>query len=456
MKFRILWAILACKVLTGILRLFGRGGTAIPGKLALQMCPQLLGKLAKDVHCVVITGTNGKTTSARMIEEIFAKAKTSYFANRSGANLIGGITAEFVEHSTMRGKPLKKYAIIECDEAASKEVCRYLDPDCILVTNVFRDQLDRFGDVSNTLESILLGIYNSPHAKVCLNADCPLTSSLANRIDNTVFFYGVDTSIYKSPVSEIDEAAYCPRCKVEYEYSYRTFGYLGGFYCPKCGTKREWPIIAVSEIKDCGLDTTKVKMRIFNEYADATINLPGAYNIYNAIGAMAVSQAMLIDPFASINALSTFSCGFGRMEQFDMGQSKARMILVKNATGFNQVINYLSELTDKTLFVCCINDNTGDGTDISWIWDVRFERLAELTELFGEIYVSGIRRDDMAVRLKYAGIPTEHIRVFDNYDELIKSISSQELPVVIAPTYSAMMELRAKMSAAFGGKDFWE
>ena len=109
-----------------------------------------------------------------------------------------------------------------------------------------------------------------------------------------------------------------------------------------------------------------------------------------------------------------------------------------------------------TLFVCCINDNTGDGTDISWIWDVRFERLAELTELFGEIYVSGIRRDDMAVRLKYAGIPTEHIRVFDNYDELIKSISSQELPVVIAPTYSAMMELRAKMSAAFGGKDFWE
>lgn len=223
MKFRIFWAILACKVLTGILRLFGRGGTAIPGKLALQMCPQLLGELAKDVHCVVITGTNGKTTSARMIEEIFAKAKTSYFANRSGANLIGGITAEFVEHSTMRGKPLKKYAIIECDEAASKEVCRYLDPDCILVTNVFRDQLDRFGDVSNTLESILLGIYNSPHAKVCLNADCPLTSSLANRIDNTVFFYGVDTSIYKSPVSEIDEAAYCPRCKVEYEYSYRTF-----------------------------------------------------------------------------------------------------------------------------------------------------------------------------------------------------------------------------------------
>lgn len=456
MNFSAFLAIFACKILIKTLRLIGHGGTAIPGKVALMLCPGLLGYIAKDVHSVVITGTNGKTTSARMVEEIFAESGESYFANRSGANLINGITAEFVEHCTLSGKCKAKYAIIESDEAASKEVCRFLNPDAVLVTNVFRDQLDRFGDVNTTLENILIGIKNSPNATICLNCDCPLTASIEGMVDNQVILYGVEVPIYKNPVDDSNETMHCPYCKVEYDYSYRTFGHLGGWKCPKCGRERPHPLVAVIRVDDCGMDSSLVRMRILSAYYDAKINVPGGYNIYNAVGAMATAQAMLMDTDTAIAAIGSFSCGFGRMEQFKMDNSFARMILIKNATGCNQVLNYLTGLHEKTLFVCCINDNTGDGTDVSWIWDAGFERLAEMEDILGDIYVAGIRRDDMALRLKYAGIAEEHIQVFGNYDELIKAMRSQNLPTVIMPTYSAMMDLRAKMSAAFGGKDFWE
>ncbi len=456
MKFLVFIAILGCKILIKVLRLIGYGGTAIPGKLALKIYPDLLGYLAQGVYSVVITGTNGKTTSARMIEEIFAQSGESYFANRSGANLINGITAEFVEHCSLSGKCSAKYAIIEADEAASKEVCRYLNPEAVLVTNVFRDQLDRFGDITNTLENILVGIKNSPDAIICLNADCPLTTSIAYEVDNQVLFYGVDVPIYKNPVDESASPLHCPKCRVEYKYSYRTFGHLGGWSCPECERERKYPLVAAVRVDECGVDYSQVRMRVLGNYYDIRINVPGGFNIYNAAGAMTVAQAMFLDTDKAIEALGSFRCSFGRMERFDMGSTTARMILIKNAIGCNQVLNYLTDLCEKTLFVCCINDNTGDGTDVSWIWDSGFEKLAEMENILGDIYVAGIRRDDMAVRLKYAGISEEHIHVFSDYDELIKAMKNQELPVVIMPTYSAMMDLRANMSAQFGGKDFWE
>ncbi|MEA4894493.1 MAG: Mur ligase family protein, partial [Oscillospiraceae bacterium] len=227
MKIKVFLAVSACKLSIRLLRLIGRGGTAIPGKIAVRICPDLLSRLAENVRCVIITGTNGKTTSSRIIEEIYIKAGASYFANRSGANLINGITSIFIENSTLTGKPKKENAVIECDEAASKEVCRLINPAVVLVTNVFRDQLDRYGEVSGTLENIMIGIKNSPNAVVCLNADCSLTASIAEHVPNKIIFYGIDVPIYKNPVSEVSDAPYCIRCKHEYAYSYRTFGHLG-------------------------------------------------------------------------------------------------------------------------------------------------------------------------------------------------------------------------------------
>ena len=456
MKFKVFLAVSACKLSIKLLRLIGRGGTAIPGKIALKLCPGLLNYLAKDVKCVIVTGTNGKTTSSRIIEEIYLKAGASYFANRSGANLINGITAIFIENSTLTGRPKKQNAVIECDEAASKEVCRLINPSVVIVTNVFRDQLDRYGEVTHTLNNLLIGIKNSPRAVVCLNADCSLTASIAEQIPNKIIFYGVDVPIYKNPVSEVSDAPYCIKCKHEYEYSYHTFGHLGGFYCPDCGYKRPEPQVSVTDILSSDISSTRVRVKAFGEDDVLTINLPGGYNIYNAVGALAVSEAVGFSRKLAKEAIASFSCGFGRMEEFDLGGHSARIILVKNPAGCNQVLNYLSGLSEESVFVCCLNDNSADGKDVSWIWDVNFEKLEDMSGLIPEIYVSGIRASDMAVRLKYAGIDESKLRVFDEYDELIAAMKEQPLPVIIMPTYTAMMDLRAKMSAAFGGKEFWE
>lgn len=456
MNIKVTAAVCACKFTQWALRILGRGGTTLPGKLALRLCPDLLTHLAKGVKCVVITGTNGKTTSARMVEEMFKQAALSYFANRSGSNLTRGVATEFASNCTLTGKPRKQYAVIEADEAASKEICKQIDPALILVTNIFRDQLDRYGEVTHTLNNVLVGIQNSPHAQVLLNADCSLSVSMRERIPNKIVFYGVDVPVYRHEVSEVSDAPYCIHCKHEYEYTYRTFGHLGGFFCPNCGYRRPERQVAVTEILSGGIDRTTFRAQVFGDRDDYTVNLPGGYNIYNAVGAIALGSVMGFDKAVIKNSLNTFSCGFGRMEQFDMGGAKARMVLVKNPAGCNQVLSYFTSLSETAVFVCCLNDRLADGTDVSWIYDVNFELLCEMGDNLNAIYVSGVRCYDMAVRLKYAGVPDEKLRVFEDYDTLINAMRSQSLPVVIMPTYTAMMDLREKMSAAFGGKDFWE
>ena len=216
MRFKVIFAIIACKSVRAGLRLFRRGGTALPGKVAIGICPDLLKHLAKDVKCVTVTGTNGKTTSARMLEQFFIDEGASYFTNKSGSNLMRGITAEFALNSTMAGKPKRKNAIIECDEAASKKVFEYLDPAVVLVTNVFADQLDRFGDIGAILENIKIGVGNSPNAVVCINADDPLTSSIADDVPNKVVFFGVDTEIYDNYRVEPADELRCINCGIPY------------------------------------------------------------------------------------------------------------------------------------------------------------------------------------------------------------------------------------------------
>ena len=219
MNFRALIAIILCKALRLASRILHRGGTAMPGRIALRVCPELLGILAKDVKTIAITGTNGKTTSARMVEEAFMERKMSYFANRSGANLISGVTTEFVMNCSITGRMKKEYAVIECDEAAARRVFGQLRPRVILVTNLFRDQLDRYGEVTHTLENIRAAIEGAPEALLCLNADCSLTASLSRALPNRAVFFGVDRGAAPSrPRPEISDATHCIFCKAEYEY----------------------------------------------------------------------------------------------------------------------------------------------------------------------------------------------------------------------------------------------
>ncbi len=456
MKWTVFFSVAACKFSRWAIRLLGRGGTDFPGRVALKLCPGLLGHLAKDVTTILVTGTNGKTTTSRMIEEALSRSGLSYFANKSGANLLSGVTAEFAVHATLTGKCKFSYALIEADEAAFKAISTYVKCKAVVVTNVFRDQLDRYGEVMHTLENIEIGLSHCPGAVVCLNADDSLTRSLADKLENQVIFYGVDGPIYEKRVEELSDAPYCIHCKHGYVYDYVTYGHMGGYRCPNCGYSRPEPQISVKRIYSTDEQGSHILLSAGGQDYDASVDLPGGYNIYNACATMACGAALGLDGKTVAAALSTFSCGFGRMEKFEIDGTSLRMILIKNPAGCNQVLNFLTNTKEPSVFVVLLNDRAQDGKDVSWIWDVDFEQVAKMGDRLAALYVSGLRADDMALRFKYAGIPTEELRVLKDYDALLRALVAQERPVYIMPTYTAMLGLRDRISKLYGFKEFWE
>ena len=458
MNIKVFFALLLGRLVRWISRVIHRGGTDMPGRIALKLCPQLLRYLARDVKAVAITGTNGKTSSARMVEQAFADAQLSYLANRSGANLISGVTTEFIMNATLTGRPKCDYAVIECDEAAAVKVFPQLRPQVVIVTNLFRDQLDRYGEVTHTLSNIRTALTGLPETTLCLNADCSLTASLAGDLPNKVVWYGLEKSAAPRNVPEppVSDATHCIRCKTKYDYDYRTYAHLGGFRCPKCGYARHAADVAVTEIVEQKLDGSTVIMDVRGARKLVRANLPAVYNIYNAAGALAAVTEMGIDVDTGIVALGHFNCGFGRMEQFPLGKAGARMVLVKNPAGCSQVLNFLQDIQEHFVLVVCLNDRGADGTDISWIWDAEFEKLGLLGNRLERVIVSGDRAADMLIRIKYAGVPTERITLERSYETIVSQLADEALPIVLMPTYTAMLELRSTVVRHVGGSEFWE
>ena len=456
MSFRAFLAILLCKLLRRVSRMLHRVGTAMPGRWALKLCPGLLAILARDVQVVAVTGTDGKTTSARMLEQAFAEQGRSFFSNRSGANLLSGVTTEFVAHSTLSGKCRREYAVIECDEAAAVKVFPQLRPKVVVVTNLFRDQLDRYGEVTHTLENIREAVRAVPEAVLCLNADCSLTASLADDLPNRAVFFGIDRGAAPAgEKTELSDASHCIRCKTEYVYDYVTYGHLGGFRCPKCGYRRREPDFAVTDIPVLGASGSSVVLDVRGKRYLAEVNLPALYNVYNAAGAVAAATEMGIPTEAAVAALADFKCGFGRMEDFTLGGSGTKMMLVKNPAGCNQVLEFLQTIPERFVLVVCLNDRGADGTDVSWIYDAAFEKLAGMSGTLERVIVSGDRAADMAVRLQYAGLPTPAIELERDYETLVRELERVERPIYIIPTYTAMLELRETVIRHCGGDDFW-
>lgn len=456
MGIRTFLSVAACKLSRFMLRKLGKGGTNVPGRIALKVYPEVLGQLAKGVTTIIVTGTNGKTTTSRMIEKSLSDSGYKFFSNKSGANMLSGITAEFAMNSTLGGKNRYEYALIECDEAAFKTVSKYVDAKCVVVTNVFRDQLDRYGEVTHTLNSILTGIKNSPNAVVCINADDSLSVSMKDEISNKVVFYGVESEIYKNRVEEVSDAPYCIKCKSEYVYDYVTYGHLGGFRCPNCGYHRPETEVSVEKVVASTPDSSTIILTLHGKEYTTTINLPGGYNIYNGAATAAAGYVLGLKDETIVSALSDFECGFGRMEKFTVNNTDIRMILIKNPAGCNQVLNFLSNNTEPSLFIVALNDRFADGTDISWIWDVDFEKLNQLSDKLTEIWVTGRRADEMAMRFKYAGIAVDKIKVIKDYEKLIENAANQSAPVYIMPTYTAMLDIREIFSKNYGFKEFWE
>ena len=448
-------SVAACKGTRAALRMTGRGGTALPGKAARVFAKDILEVTSAGMEIIVVTGTNGKTTTSRMLEHALTASGHPCLANKSGANLLSGVTAEISCNATWLGKPRTHYAVIECDEGALKQVVPLIHPKVIVVTNLFRDQLDRYGEVTHTVEQIRMGIRQVPETILCLNADDSLVASLADGVPNPVVWFGLDTPVGEQKDAAISDAKYCIKCGTAYQYHYHTYAHLGDFYCPKCGYHRQSTSVAVTAIDKIASDGSRVRLRLGDETQEVQIGLPAVYNIYNAAAAVCAYTSFGLPAGEILNSLSDVHSSFGRMETFRVGEQKAQMILVKNPAGCNQALAYVASLEEDFNLMFCLNDRTADGHDISWIWDADYEQIAEDAHV-QRIYVSGDRAEDMQLRLKYAGIPESKMVLCKENDGLLKVMQESALPSFILPNYTSMLALRKVLSDATGGSDFWK
>lgn len=465
MKIRLILTIIISKIVIKVCRMAKWGGTTLPGRVARFLYPDIVKEITKNFKTIMVTGTNGKTTTTRIIGQMFKENDISYITNKSGANLVGGVITTFVDAVNIKGECEAATALIEIDEAAFNVMSDYLEPDILVVTNFFRDQLDRYGELYTTLKGVKSGIEKSSKTKLVLNADDSLCASLCKDTGRETLFYGLSPDAYKGAEESVNsDAMFCLYCKEKYEYTNRVYGHLGSFKCPSCGYSRPVTDITCTGVDELTSTYSVIRFSVDDLRNDpventAKINLPGLYNVYNALAAVTCGSLLGLPVANTIKALSSFECGFGRMETIEADGKFIKVILVKNPTGFNQVLNYLLTEDQNMQLAFAINDKYADGTDISWLWDVEFEKLEAKQELMDNIYTSGLRAEDMAVRLKYAGIYTNKINIIKDYSQLIEtglSRTAKDHSFYILPTYTAMLEVRNILKNRFNLNEFWK
>lgn len=413
-----------------------KGGSNFPGKIALKIDKSILKTVSKGYKVILVTGTNGKTTTTSMIYNILKENNFNVITNNTGANLYPGIVACFVLNYSFFKKKENPYAVIEVDEANVKFITEHLTPDMVTITNLFRDQLDRYGEVYTTLVKILEGIAKVPETKLVLNGDESLLGKLD--IKNPVVYYGFNAPIKENTALDLNaDAKFCKFCKAPYSYNLVTYNHLGDFYCPECGYKRPELSYAVNKI----FDLTPENSSVLINNTEIFISQSGAYNIYNALCAFAISKELGIEDSVIKNSLQKQSSSFGRQEQIRIGNKDIQIILVKNPAGYNQALDILALNQNEFSAVFMLNDNYADGRDVSWIWDVDFEKISALK--IEDIFISGLRMYDMAVRLKVAGLNVDKFILKEDYEELTEKIKeSSSKKIYILATYTAMINYR--------------
>jgi UDP-N-acetylmuramyl tripeptide synthase len=426
---------LAARAAGAASRLTGRGGTSLPGKLLLRIEPDAIERLSRPLTSAILSATNGKTTTAAMTARILERGGHTLVHNRAGANMAGGVAT-----ALLRGRG--DTGLFEVDEFWLAQVLAQVRPRALLLANLFRDQLDRYGELETIAERWAQALRTTPVDQLVLNADDPVVADLGR--ERSALYFGVeDHGMAMAQMQHAADAKHCRRCGAAYVYDAIFMGHLGHYHCPNCDARRPEPQVTAHHITLEGTRGARFELRTPAGVADVDLPLPGLYNVYNALAAAGLGLA-LGAPLADIVAgLQGVSPAFGRAEMVRLGGRDLSILLVKNPAGANEVLRTLTLEPGEHDVFAVLNDNVADGRDVSWIWDADFEVLADRIR---RVTCSGTRAAEMAVRMKYAGVPRERIVVRDELAAgLDAAIGDGDGPLYALPTYTAMLALREEL-----------
>jgi UDP-N-acetylmuramyl tripeptide synthase len=462
------------------------GGTTLPGRVLLRMEPEAIAKLGAGLTggSTIISATNGKTTTAGMLAAILTAEGREPVHNRAGSNMTWGVATALLEQRGEEG-------LFEVDEAWLPRVAQQLNPRLIVLGNLFRDQLDRYGEMEALAEEWAKAVAAAPAGTgLALNADDPLIADLGRdtateRPREGTLYFGIDDHSQALPeLQHAFDAKHCRRCGHPYAYEVAFVGHLGHYSCPNCGAQRPRPDVAATRIELRGMEGSAATVRVPGGEIEVELPLPGLYNVYNALGAIAAALKLGVDAERVAAALGGMRAAFGRVETIAVGDGSVSILLIKNPAGANEVLRTLaleaaahstppasSQLATTDVDKCeltgrgepggggidlwiALNDRIADGRDVSWVWDADFELLADSVR---RVTCAGTRAPEMALRLKYAGWPEDRIAVEpDIAASLDAALAASPGRLFALPTYTALLELRKLLADRGLAKEFWQ
>jgi UDP-N-acetylmuramyl tripeptide synthase len=445
--------VLAARAVGRLSRLAGTGGgTTLPGKLLWKLDPGAIDRLAARLPrgSALVSATNGKTTTTAMAAEILSP-RLRLAHNAAGANLVSGVASALLAANDA------ELGLFEVDEAAFPEVARRVRPGAVGLGNLFRDQLDRYGELE-----LVAGRWREAVAElddgavVVVNADDPQVGDLARGRDTTLTF-GLDDPRHARPaLQHAADSKYCVRCGTPYEYAAAYVGHLGDYRCPACGHARPPLAVAARAVELEGLERASFDLVTGDGAVRVRLRLPGLYNVYNALAAAALGTALGATLEDVKGGLERFGAAFGRFERIAVGDRRLLVLLIKNPAGANEAVRTLVDGAAPRLAVVALNDAIADGKDVSWIWDVDFEPLLEGLE---RVVVTGDRAAELALRFKYGGLPERAIEVVPDLGRALDrglELTPPGAELVLLPTYTAMLALRAVVAERGYVRPYWE
>jgi UDP-N-acetylmuramyl tripeptide synthase len=431
-------------------RLAGRGGgTTLPGKLLWKLDPAAIDALAARLPqgSVAVSATNGKTTTTAMVAEIL-RPQVRIAHNDSGANLVSGVASALLEARDA------ELGLFEVDEGALPEVTRRVQPKALLLGNLFRDQLDRYGELELVADRWRAAVAALPHAQLVVNGDDPQVGALA-RTGGRIFGLE-DPRVARPALQHAADSKYCLRCGTLYEYAAAYVGHLGDYRCPKCGHARPPLDVVGRDIELRGLDGASFTLVAPEGETRVALRLPGLYNVYNALGAASFALALGVGLDDVRDGLARFSAAFGRFERITIGDRRVLMLLIKNPAGANEAIRTLVEGAAPRVAVIALNDAIADGRDVSWIWDVDFEPLLDGLD---RLVATGARAAELALRFAYGGLDRDRIEVVPSLETALDrglELTPAGGELTVLPTYTAMLALRRTLAVRGHVSNYWE